>query len=252
MHSNLRSGGRGVTIAPAELYVFSRTRPVVCLWILLAAIPATLSARPDRVPQLHVAATVPLATDATVPVFRLGTAGRPFGWSTAVGDFNADGQPDVIVADVASPWTRNSGYRLGFAISGEMPASDSFQAPDGGIGIRVADVDHDSDLDIVLASTISGRTIGVWLNDGNGRFTRAAMELAPLALLTPDALDGSQSGDAALTLDLPSRRGVVMSSGQARAPTPAATSSRPALDPFAFASRLSVSSASPRAPPALL
>src|SRR4051812_5997224 len=31
--------------------------------------------------------------------FRLGTAGRPFAWATAVGDLNADRRPDYAIAD---------------------------------------------------------------------------------------------------------------------------------------------------------
>src|SRR5437762_10158900 len=32
-------------------------------------------------------------------IFRLGDGGKPFGWSTVVGDFNTDGKPDIAVAD---------------------------------------------------------------------------------------------------------------------------------------------------------
>src|SRR5262245_59597163 len=35
------------------------------------------------------------------PLFLLGDAAAPFGWSTIIGDFNTDGRPDVAVADHA-------------------------------------------------------------------------------------------------------------------------------------------------------
>jgi hypothetical protein len=221
----------------------------IALLLTVAASPVALDARPDGVSLAPVASVAPQALAA--PAYRLGTAGRPFEWSTAVGDFNADGRPDVIVADRVSPWTRNAGYRLNFAISGEAVASESFEAPDDSIGIRVADVDHDSDLDIVLASVTSGRTIGVWLNDGAGHFTRSSMKVATAAVLSPLAADRGRPDGAPMTLDGSSRRSAAMSPVRARAPAPARTSPRLAERESVAVSLLVVSSAAPRAPPVL-
>ncbi len=222
----------------------------IALLLLGTVSPVALDARPggERLPTVASVAPEALAP----PTYRLGTAGRPFEWSTVVGDFNADGRPDVIVADRTSPWSRNAGYRLNFAISGEAATSESFQAPDDGIGIRVADVDHDSDLDIVLASVTSGRTIGVWLNDGTGHFTRSSMQVPTAAVLSPLAADRGWPDGAPMTLDGSSRRSAAMAPVRARAPTPARTSPRLVDRESGAVSLLIFSSAVPRAPPVLL
>jgi len=219
-----------------------------CIGLIVAALPVTIGAGPGVVPP---PASAPAGSDGA-PLYRLGSAGRPFAFSTAVGDFNADGRPDVIVADRISPWSRNTGYRLDFAISGEAPASVSVLAPDDSIGIRVADVDHDSDLDIVLASTISGRTIAVWLNDGAGHFSRSSTPVPGLVVLTPEAIDQGQPLAAGLIFDLPPRRDAAMAPVQARAPSAATASTRLADTTPASASLLTVCNAAPRAPPTLL
>lgn len=220
----------------------------IALLLMVAAVPAGIEVR---------AAAAPLATSgavpgASTPAYRLGTAGRPFAWSTVVGDFNADGRPDVIVADRASGWSRGGGFRLDFAVSGEAVASDTIQAADEGVGIRIADVDHDSDLDVVLASTISGRTLGVWLNDGAGHFTRSPMHVAASLQLTPEALAADRTGGAMLSADVPSRRADLFAPAMARAPAPGARPARLKAPDLPSLSLLGVAGAAPRAPPALL
>src|SRR5205814_9347874 len=39
--------------------------------------------------------------------------------------------------------------------------------------------DHDDDLDVVVAGALSGDTVGVWLNDGHGRFTSVDIHQFP-------------------------------------------------------------------------
>jgi hypothetical protein len=233
--------------------LLSRARYLASFGLLIAVLPGTTrDAEPERppTPLLSVSGATESGAAAGAPTFRLGTAASPFGWSTAVGDFNADGRPDVIVADRASQWTRGTGYRLDFAISGEPAASLTFQTTEDAIGIRVADVDHDSDLDIVLASATSGQTIGVWLNDGAGHFTRSSIPLPASALLTPRTLDRRLPDGLLAASDLPSRRSIGQLAARARAPAP--STSQAAFSTFLrpFVSRLVRSGAVPRAPPA--
>jgi len=105
------------------------------------------------------------------PLFRLGDAATPFGWSTVVGDFNEDGRPDVAVADRIARRTSRHAFRLEFSISGRAPQRVTFEASQDAVTISVADVDRDNDLDIVVGTPLSGETVGIWLNDGHGHFT---------------------------------------------------------------------------------
>src|SRR5262245_46635294 len=53
---------------------------------------------------------------AATPTFRPGTAGSPFAWTSAVADFNADGRPDIAVADRVGG-RDSSSYRIEFELS---------------------------------------------------------------------------------------------------------------------------------------
>jgi hypothetical protein len=124
------------------------------------------------------------------PAFRLGDAGKPFGWSTVIGDFNTDGQPDVAVADRIARRTRGYVYRLEFAVSGQAPHSVTFESTHDAITVSVADVDRDNDLDIIISTPLSGEMVGIWLNDGQGHFTaddgrRVLATIRPLQSLSP-------------------------------------------------------------------
>jgi hypothetical protein len=115
-------------------------------------------------------------------VFRLGNAARPFGWSTVIGDFDTDGKPDVAVADHIGRDANGYAYRIEFSMSGQVSGGVTFQSTQNAITIRAADVDSDRDLDIVVGLPISGRTVGVWLNDGHGHFTSADVAQFPATL----------------------------------------------------------------------
>jgi len=104
--------------------------------------------------------------------FRLGNAARPFSWSTAIGDFNTDGKPDVAVADRIGRRAGIYAYRIELAMSGQA-----------------ADVDRDRDLDIIVRHPFSGETIAVWLNDGHGHFTPADVLKFPAALQSQQTVD---------------------------------------------------------------
>src|SRR5690242_20868142 len=81
------------------------------------------------------------STVAAPPAFRLGTAAKPFGWSTVIGDFNSDGTPDLVVADHVG---RNAGryaYRLEFSLSGTAPAAVFFESTSESLTITTVDVD---------------------------------------------------------------------------------------------------------------
>jgi FG-GAP repeat len=141
-----------------------------------------------------VAAPASHSASASLPAFRLGTAAGPFGWSTAIGDFNSDGTPDIAIADRVSRPMGGSAYRIQFSVSGLAPKTFAFRSDQDALTVRVSDIDHDNDLDVVLSGALSHEIVGVWLNDGRGGFEAAdirhfASELR--ALQSVDAPDPS-------------------------------------------------------------
>jgi len=108
-----------------------------------------------------------------LPTFRLGSAGQPFGWSTAVGDFNTDGTPDLVIADHTSRRAGVYAYQIQFSVSGLDARNFAFESAQAAVTVRVSDVDHDDDLDVVVNSAASREVVGIWLNDGHGRFASA-------------------------------------------------------------------------------
>jgi hypothetical protein len=110
------------------------------------------------------------APASELPEFRLGTAGGVLGWSTAVGDFNTDGTPDVAIADRVSHTPGGATFTIEFAVSGRQSKTVAFESDQDALTVRVSDVDHDNDLDLVVSAALSHEVVGVWLNDGRGDF----------------------------------------------------------------------------------
>ena len=87
-------------------------------------------------------------------------------------DFNADGRPDVAVANRLG--RRGSArYRIDVRLSGDDSQLITFLSTTGDVRIRAIDVDHDHDLDLVATPLVGQHIVGVWLNDGSGHFIRA-------------------------------------------------------------------------------
>jgi hypothetical protein len=145
--------------------------------------------------------TVPSSRDSNLrPSFRLGTAARPFGWATAIGDLNTDGTPDVVVADRTARLAGRYAYRLQFLVSGIVSRDVVFESRHDTLTIGILDVDHDNDPDVVVSSVPSDEIVAIWLNDGRGRFDAADVGLFPARsqwrrlAVTDDSTDRSTSG----------------------------------------------------------
>jgi hypothetical protein len=121
--------------------------------------------------------------------FRLGNAAEPFGRSTVVSDFNTDGRPDVAVADHVARRTSNYAYRIEFSLSGQAPRDVTFESSRAAITIAVVDIDRDNDLDLIVGTPLSGETVGIWLNDGQGHFTAGDLRQAPPTIRSLQSVD---------------------------------------------------------------
>lgn len=161
-----------------------RVAGVLCAAIGVVAIStAPARAGPPRVRKA-------LRPPPLAPAYRLGSAARPFGWSTAIGDLNADGRPDYAIADRLFHRPSGFAYSLELVIAGVGSRSVTFDAPNDALTVSLRDVDHDRDLDVVVTAVLSRAVVAVWLNDGAGRFHRAPAQALP---------DASASDAAALT-----------------------------------------------------
>jgi enediyne biosynthesis protein E4 len=104
------------------------------------------------------------------------------GLGIATGDYNADGWPDLYVANDATPnqlWVnRKNGT---FVDDGPLAgvALNAGGRPEGSMGIASGDYDRDGDEDLFVTNII-GETFALYTNDGHGGFedTRVQAELA--------------------------------------------------------------------------
>ena len=107
----------------------------------------------------------------------------------AVGDYDADGWPDIYVANDATPnqlWMnrRDGTFEDMGLLSGT--AYNAAGRPEGSMGIASGDYDRDGDDDLVVTNIV-GETFVLYENDGTGGFEdrRAAVGLAaPSAMMT--------------------------------------------------------------------
>ena len=194
------------------------------------------------------ASVIEAPSSGAAAAFRLGNAARPFAWSTAIGDFDTDGKPDVAVADHIGHGGNGYAYRIEFSMSGQAQGGVTFESTHTAVTIRAADVDADRDLDIVVGLPLSGRTVGVWLNDGHGHFTSADVSQFPAALQAEQTVATGDSLASLTPFDLPRRADDGLPAVAVAAPLNAcrATSFSPVHDLSSVPTSLRIA---PRAPP---
>src|SRR5262249_29555016 len=121
------------------------------------------------------------AADGNTKTFRLGTAALPYGWSTAIADFDADKKPDFAIANKIGTSTRGYEYSIELNLSLESRQVFRFHSSDSALSIAALDLDNDHDLDVVLTRPLNGEVVGVWINNGSGQFSEGNREdLAPV------------------------------------------------------------------------
>ena len=91
----------------------------------------------------------------------------------AVGDFNSDGNADLIVGDGSNTFYEYLGSR-----SGALHRQSSFVAATNVFSLATADVNHDGKIDLLFAG--SDNKLHVWFGNGNGGFAAG-----PQTAMTP-------------------------------------------------------------------
>jgi hypothetical protein len=150
--------------------------------------------------------TRPIVGARTTSAFRLGTAGRPFAWSTAIGDLNADGRPDYVIADRIGRGASGFEYEVELSISGLASQSVTFDSRESALAVSLRDVDDDQDLDVVVSSELSPTVVRVWLNDGRGAFAAAASTGTSSDWHAGPSVAGDAGADQAMAAESVSRR----------------------------------------------
>ena len=111
--------------------------------------------------------------------------GNPLWGNTwTVGDFDGDGQPDLVTTRPDGYGSRGFRNRVELHLSSRTGASLSFPVygRDFGISVTARDVDGDHDLDLVITSVGSHQPVGVWINNGSGNFEEGAAEAYPASI----------------------------------------------------------------------
>lgn len=117
------------------------------------------------------AAVAQVRTDAAPPQqvqYRAGTAASPFPSSSAIADFDADGSPDIAIADRTT--RTGGGYTIEVQLAKGSTQLVPFVSTSGALDVTVFDIDNDHDADLVVTPVLSRDIVGVWLNDGSGHF----------------------------------------------------------------------------------
>jgi hypothetical protein len=224
-------------------------------WLALAglrpAAPSAARAPADAPRASGPAPAAPPAAEAQHPLagFHLGTAARSFGWSTALGDFNADGAPDRAVADRGARQPEGFRYRLRLSVSGLSTRDVAFVSRHAALTVRALDVDHDQNIDLVVSAVPSGEVVAVWLNDGRGGFTEGNVSALPPSWSSDNTLDSEDpDDDPSLSSDGPRSADDGLAVTRARAPSPE-PHALPLPQDVRSDARDSSSATGPRAPP---
>lgn len=117
--------------------------------VLAAALPSSAGQR-GRFPSLH-----------------FGRAQQ----TVVAGHLDNDHRLDLAVATPAQLGSSSYTVQISLAATAAVTSFDLTAHP-GGLSLAPRDVDGDDDLDLVI-TTFFGERVGIWLNDGMGRFARS-------------------------------------------------------------------------------
>jgi hypothetical protein len=122
-----------------------------------------------------------------------------FGFGVLCADFDADGWPDIFVANDGAPnrlWMNQGNGTFLEEAAPRGAAVNRHGIAEAGMGVAMGDVDHDQDLDLVVTHLTTESTT-LYLNDGAGNFEDATAEYE----LRPPTMRHTGWGVALVDLD---------------------------------------------------
>jgi FG-GAP repeat len=176
----------------------------------------------------------------------------PLGQTFAVGDFDNDSQPDGAVLVELGRFRGHGSLRIELHLSNSENAPLVFESTAAAHALAATDIDHDGDLDLVVAQPFAQQLLYVWLNDGHGVFEQGRIEDFPSAVVNvyEDLTQPVQHIQLPYLL-LPPRRGaeIAMLAERRLPETPSSTSQSHAQWIAARPPSVVFTLNSPRAPP---
>jgi hypothetical protein len=133
---------------------------------------------------------------------------RTLGQKLAAADFDNDQRPDgAVLLDAGEFLTGGQLFRIRLHLSTAQDQDLIFESPETGLTISALDVNQDGAPDLVVEQALTGKRLGIWLNDGHGKFRPARVEDFPASTDAPGSWQSPHEGQDYLVLALPSRTG---------------------------------------------
>jgi len=112
-----------------------------------------------------------LPTSETHKAFRLSLSES----SWLLPDLDGDHAPDFATGQRLGRTTDGYSYRVQLQLSSDVSSNSFTVVHTNALGLKITgvDVDGDDDIDLIISDKFFRQYIGVWLNDGRGRFVRS-------------------------------------------------------------------------------
>jgi hypothetical protein len=120
-------------------------------------------------------------------------------------DLDGDHEPDLADSQRLARTKDGYFYQVRLLLSSDAPSSFTVFT-DNALGLKITalDIDGDDDVDLIIFDRFFSQQIGIWLNDGKGRFVKSlpgrfsSISSADLAFETADlSLVGQPTGESA-------------------------------------------------------